>query len=381
MRMLFTTTSGAGHFLPLVPLAEAARAAGHDVAVAAPEESTAMVEGAGFKHLPFGGVPSDDPTRTEVLRRLPTLTPEEAGTLMGKEVFGRLNTSAALPGTVQSVSEWQPDLVISESGEFSGQLAAEAAGLPRLRVHPGLSRAGFDRIVALGLTDLRLGLGLDPDPSGASLHTPPQVGYFPEAFDPSDEGSPPVLRIRDPRYRGFTPGHRSDVVYVTLGSEAASMPFFADALRSAVSGAVAAGFAVLVSTGRQGDPRVLAGLPGDVRAERWVDTAEVMATARAVVCHAGAGTTLAALAAGVPIVAVPLFAEQPLNAERIAAVDAGVVVQPGPGLDSRVEAAVRSVTTAAPPGTARMAADIAGLADVSAALELAERLVDGSPTG
>jgi len=145
-----------------------------------------------------------------------------------------------------------------------------------------------------------------------------------------------------------------------------------------VAGVVAAGFAVVVSTGREGDPAVVAGLPGDVRAERWVDTAEVMATVRAVVCHAGAGTTLAALAAGIPIVAVPLFAEQPLNAERIAAVEAGVVVQPGPGLDGRIAEAVGSVATEVPPGTPRMAADIAGLADVSAALSLAEKLVSGS---
>jgi len=140
--MLFTTTSGAGHFLPLVPLAEAARAAGHDVAVAAPEESTAMVEGAGFAHLPFGGVPPDDPGRAEVFRQRPTLSEQEARALFGREIFGRLNTSAALPGTTRAVSEWQPDLVVSEAAEFSGLLAAEVVGLPRLRVHRGSPASG-----------------------------------------------------------------------------------------------------------------------------------------------------------------------------------------------------------------------------------------------
>jgi hypothetical protein len=97
MRMLFTTTSGSGHFLPLVPIAEAATAAGHDVAVAAPEESTAMVEGAGFRHLPYGGVPPDHPVRAEVFSKAPDLPEPEARALVGREIFGRLNTTAALP--------------------------------------------------------------------------------------------------------------------------------------------------------------------------------------------------------------------------------------------------------------------------------------------
>ena len=36
MRVLFSTTAGAGHFGPLVPVAQACLAAGWDVAVAAP---------------------------------------------------------------------------------------------------------------------------------------------------------------------------------------------------------------------------------------------------------------------------------------------------------------------------------------------------------
>lgn len=105
MWMLFTTTSGVGHFMPLVPLAEAARAAGHDVLVAAPAESTAMVEGAGFRHVPFDGVAPDDPRRAAVFGQLGRLPEAEAMALFGREIFGRLNTSAALPGMVRAVGE------------------------------------------------------------------------------------------------------------------------------------------------------------------------------------------------------------------------------------------------------------------------------------
>lgn len=76
-----------------------------------------------------------------------------------------------------------------------------------------------------------------------------------------------------------------------------------------------------------------------------------------------------------PIVAVPLFAEQPLNAVRIEAVDAGVVVPPGDHLAARIETAVRAVSTDPPAGAARMAQATAGHADVGVAVSVAEELV------
>ena len=55
---------------------------------------------------------------------------------------------------------------------------------------------------------------------------------------------------------------------------------------------------------------------------------EVLPHARVVVCHGESGTTLGALAAGVPLVVTPLFADQPYNGRRVAAIGAGVCVEP-----------------------------------------------------
>jgi UDP:flavonoid glycosyltransferase YjiC (YdhE family) len=52
---------------------------------------------------------------------------------------------------------------------------------------------------------------------------------------------------------------------------------------------------------------------------------DVRAHASAIVGHGGTGTTLGALAAGCPLVVVPLFGDQPSNAVRVASVGAGVV--------------------------------------------------------
>ena len=55
---------------------------------------------------------------------------------------------------------------------------------------------------------------------------------------------------------------------------------------------------------------------------------DVLAHAAAAVVHGGSGSTLGALAAGVPLVVVPLFADQPQNARRVAEVGAGLAVEP-----------------------------------------------------
>ncbi|MDQ3379010.1 MAG: hypothetical protein M3546_01640 [Actinomycetota bacterium] len=69
----------------------------------------------------------------------------------------------------------------------------------------------------------------------------------------------------------------------------------------------------------------LSDVPANVHVERWVDEVDVLAHASAAVGHGGAGTTLSALAAGCPLVVVPLFGDQPANAIRVAAAGAGVV--------------------------------------------------------
>jgi len=71
---------------------------------------------------------------------------------------------------------------------------------------------------------------------------------------------------------------------------------------------------------------VLGTMPHNVHLERWVDQADVFAVADLVVCHGGSGTTYGALAAGLPLVLVPVFADQFENARRVAAAGAGVTV-------------------------------------------------------
>jgi MGT family glycosyltransferase len=98
---------------------------------------------------------------------------------------------------------------------------------------------------------------------------------------------------------------------------------------------------VLLTVGRQFDTSQLGELPGNVHVEPWVDQADVLADADVVVCHGGSGTTFGALAAGVPVVVVPLFADQFANGPKVARAGAGVVVDKGRDGEGRPRALSR----------------------------------------
>src|SRR5437899_8163405 len=73
--------------------------------------------------------------------------------------------------------------------------------------------------------------------------------------------------------------------------------------------------------------------PDGVVVRDWIPHQAVLPHTSVVLTHAGLGTVSAALAHGVPMVCMPLGREQPSNAKRVAACEAGVVIpqQASPG--------------------------------------------------
>ena len=97
----------------------------------------------------------------------------------------------------------------------------------------------------------------------------------------------------------------------------------------------------VLTTGRAVDPADVPA-PANVRVLRAAPHAAVLAEAAAVVTHAGHGTTLKALAAGVPLVCVPMGRDQKDNTVRVLRLGAGVRVARTARPD-RIAAAVRRV--------------------------------------
>jgi glycosyltransferase len=147
-----------------------------------------------------------------------------------------------------------------------------------------------------------------------------------------------------------------------------------------------------MTLGEAGDPEALGALPGNVHVERWWPQEQVMQHAAAILGHGGFGTTMTALAAGLPQVVVPLFAgDQYENAARVDVTGAGVALQvdgvadrragdmvpSGPDVLDRLPAAVRAALhdDGLRRGAQAIAAEIAALPEPETCLPLLEELV------
>ncbi|HVL28283.1 MAG TPA: glycosyltransferase [Acidimicrobiales bacterium] len=322
MRILFSTTAGAGHFGPLVPFIRSGLRNGHEVMVAAPAsmEATASATGAGF--WAFGDPPAEE--MAAAMGSLGRLPREEANRRVVAEIFGRLDATAAVPRLRQAIREWRPDLIVRESAELGAAVAAELHDVPQVRV--GIGLAEMERYV-LGVVQgnvdaLRRSYGLSgPNRLGES----PYFTLFPAGLE--GEEAVASRRFRDPAWARSAGG--DPFVYVTFGSVAGALPMVTHVYGEAVRAMAGVEADVLLTIGHGADPAAVGTPPPNVRVERWVDQNEVLRRANAVVCHGGGGSTLGALAAGVPLVVVPLFAsDQHINARRVAAAGAGVSVAP-----------------------------------------------------
>ena len=337
MRVLLTAHSGAGHIGPLLPFAGALRRAGADVMIAAPPRGRALIEGAGLPFWSFDEGPEDG--RDAIFSSLDGLTDEEAGARVVGEVFTRLDGRAAYPDVLAAVDRWRPDLVLHETTEFAGYLAAERRGIPHVRV--GLVLGSSEEMVAAVvppvLDDLREELGLAADPEGDRLLQSPFVTLTPRAMeDPEAAGPPQARRFREADHHvsdlpadWWPDGDERPLVYLTFGSVLPQMDLFPGFYRAAIEQLTGVDARVLVTIGRDRDPAGLGPLPAGVHVEQWVPQRDVMPHAAAMVCHGGFGTTRMGLSAGVPMVVIPTFADQPFNARRVAALGAGIALEGG----------------------------------------------------
>ena len=335
VRMLCSTTANDGHFGPLLPFARAVVASGHEVRVAAPASYAEVLARAGLRHEPFGE-PAPE-VIGPIMASLPAMSVEEANETVVREVFGRVDAQAALPGLIESIERWRPHVVVRESAELGSLAAAARAGVPHVHVCIGMHEVAtrFGEGVAEPLEELGSLARLPEGRMASELAGETVVSLVPELLDhAAGEVTPQAHEFRRfhepvPAADGPRPPEWGDpdlpLVYVTFGTVAGSIPSFAGIFREALDALAGLDACVLMTVGRKVDPLDLGPLPPNARVLQWVPQQAVLAHASAMLGHGGFGTTMGALAAGVPQVVVPLFSfDRVVNGDHVTAVGAGV---------------------------------------------------------
>ncbi|GAB3708840.1 glycosyltransferase [Amycolatopsis oliviviridis] len=378
--MIFTSLVSHGHLYPLLPLAVAARDAGHDVLFATGDEMRPVVEKAGLatESAGFGMQaafasffgPDTDPPRAS------NGPPEAFYPIIG-QVFGNVLPRRFLADLTPLFERHRPDLVVYESGNAGGAIAARLAGIPAIGHGFGRFSPGEVIDVINGrLAEFAAEVGFE----GADLFSfgDPVVDICPESVQAPDflAGANRIpLRPVGWAEPGDLPAgvvgrdKSRPLIYLTLGTAFGDE----DVLKRAIGGLARIDADVIVAAGPTVDPAQLGDVPGNVRVEAWVPQSELLPHVDLVVHHGGSGTTLGAFGAGLPQLVLPQGADQFTNAEAVAAAGVGAqLIGEGATEDAIHERARGLLADDAVLGAARKLAD--EVAAMPSPAEVAQRL-------
>src|SRR5450631_3131272 len=356
MRVLCSTTPMEGVFAPFVPLGKALLAAGHEVLVVTGPDLLPRVAREGFATRAAG------PTAMEGAMAAmgdPAVAaaPEGEPWHFGGAMFGAVIAPAKLPALREAAEQFLPDLVLHPPVDLAAPLLATQLGLASVTYGFGRPMdSNHVQAFATRVAPLWEQNGLDPDPC-AGL-------YRCRYLDPSRPVRPELPGDASATLPGWVSQAGRPLVYLSLGT----VPFFnqPDKFRLLLADLAEEDIEIAVTVGELNDPAALGEQPTNVHVECWLSLASLLPRCSAVVCHAGSGTTLAALVCGLPLVLVPQGADQFTNAAACEAAGVATVLRPHQLSSAAVRDAVRAVLAdgSAPAAGARRAAEqIAAMPD------------------
>lgn len=333
MRLLFSSIAAYGHVFPLLPLAMAARDAGHEVRFATAETFSATLAQAGLHATRASRPLNSSTTHVQGVRIAgPTISAEETLRRAGR-IFGSDVPREFVSDLGPIFESFKPDLVIHDAFNPGAAIAARLAGIPAL-CH-GLGRAPRGALAAATEHHLReyvAELGLRAPVHEALAMGNTVLDICPPSLQCADFlAAVNSIKLRAVPFAesGELPAAIESVgadrlIYVTLGTIYGNPAI----LREAVKGIVSLGSRVLVATGPTVDPAELGPQPPSVSIVRWVPQARLWPYVDLVVHHGGSGTMLGALAAGLPQIMIPRGADQYFNAVTLAGQGAALRVAP-----------------------------------------------------
>ncbi|MFC6286758.1 nucleotide disphospho-sugar-binding domain-containing protein [Nocardioides sp. GCM10027113] len=406
-KILIAAWDGAGCVPPLMSVARALVGRGHDVRVIGDPVLAGATTAAGARHVPWTRAPHRR-DRNRASWFIDDLGPDGFAGMRDNLAVG---PAAAFAADVrEEIWREPPDLVLAETLLLGALVAAEAAEVPAallnttINMFPveGVPPFGPGFLPAVDDADRELHAAVAEQGAAAWNEALPALNRAREeqglpplahvleqyrsaarvlvltssAFDFTGP-LPPFLRYVGPRLDdldavpdGWTPQPGDEpLVLVSLSTE------FQDQTDTLARVAAALGTLPVrgvVTTGRAVDPGSVPA-PANVQVLRLAPHREVLPHASVVVTHCGHGTTIKALAAGIPLVCLPMGRDQNDVAARVVHRGAGVRLDPA-SAPEQIAAAVREVLD--DPAYRVRASSIADVIAVETADDLAVREIE-----
>ena len=377
---LFAIVDGGGTVPADTSVIRAMVERGHDVRVLADRVLAPDIDATGAEHVPWNRAPQRpnlDPL-SMIVNDYDAKTPFQAFALIRDGVI--VGPADRFAADVRDELRRRPaDVVVGNFFVFGAQIAAEAEGVPFAflvsnilsfkgsgtpPLGPGLkpARGPLGRVRDAGLNRLMARLfdkGLDRLNEVRRENGAAPVSSVLESFERADRlllmtsrsfeyetfSPPPNVRLvgprlDDPAWAGEWTPPAGDDPLVLVGMSSTFMDH-TDVLQRATTALGGLPVRGLVTTG-PAIPVDAIEAPSNVTVVERAPHSQVLRHASAVLTHAGHGTVIKSLAAGVPVVAVPLGRDQLDNAARVAHHGAGLRLKPNASSEA-IARAVRRV--------------------------------------
>ncbi|MGW3961099.1 activator-dependent family glycosyltransferase [Amycolatopsis sp. NPDC005003] len=392
MRVLFTCYAEKTHFLGMVPLAWALRAAGHEVRVASQPKLTDVITQAGLTAVPVGTdhnlwtaanrfltkrFAELNPEGYERIRRgvfPPFDMPDDPAEVTWEYLDGanpeilkavRNANHSMIDELVDFAGFWQPDLVLWEQASFAGPIAAKACGAAHGRFLWGLDfygrwRTRYVRERALRPDErsadvLADWLGAEAAKVGAEFSEDMTTGQFGVEQLPVSQRVETGLHSVSVRYVPYggpavvpswlwEPPARPRVA-ITLGltSSESFGGYMVDV--QSILDSLADLDVEVVATVAENEQHKLSRVPDNARVVAYAPLHALAPTCSAIVHHAGAGTMATATVSGVPQLILPDQQDGWYTARRLAELGGGLVIEPVDATGAAVREAVEALLT------------------------------------
>lgn len=318
-KIVIVTWPGGGNEPPAIGLAQRLRERGHHVVFAGYPQQVDRFTALGFELVVMPGAS----------RRWETFDADDLSGFLLNQVWACPDHSADVTAVVERES---PDLIVVDCMLGAALAAVEDSGVPTAAlVHsaPGIlcpPGGGAPELAALNAVRARSGQDqLLTFRAGWERHTV-LCATIPD-LEPGAAEAPATFRWVGPIFEatpagGYAP-ERDDRPLVLVSFSSGGAWDQTSRIQQTLDGLAGSGVRVLATTGAV-DPATL-DVPANATALPYAPHGAVLPHATAVVTHAGHGTLTAALAHGLPVVALPnLGADQAALAAQVAHLGAGI---------------------------------------------------------